>query len=419
MSYDKCARMHISGKGEKKGEHKCEKVVIDRWKEERQRKGSNIEIKDIHVGTVEIKSVETYVYLGDTIRSDGSSKDNIKERLRKGQGIARDILQMLEGLYLGPFYFEALKQLRDSMLISVISHNLEVSSNITNADVKALEDLDLSLLRKAMSLSSKSSHHLLYLETGILSVEYILKKKRILFFHSLMNSDNSSLSKQVLLGQIRNPKSGDWYKLIQKDLKDINMKTSPDELAILSKEAVKKKIREACSETFFNKLIEKQRISSKGKEIHYTRFEMQNYLKAENNVSKELQQKIIKLRLRDVYLKANFPMRFKDKKCSASELCSFEESQKHIFSCIFLSPGNQLSQENVEYENIFGRCIKSQEITTEIFFQRYQKLKELVSSRVGNGRPHDPSSISIRLGIREARRKKVIKKHKQKPNRKH
>ena len=113
----------------------------------------------------------------------------MKLRLNKGQGIQRDNLQIL----------------RDSMFISVITYNLEVSINMTKSDIKALDDLDLSLMRKAMCLSSKSSRPLIYLETGIISVEYILKKKRIMYLHHLLNCDDSSLSESVLLAQIKCP----------------------------------------------------------------------------------------------------------------------------------------------------------------------------------------------------------------------
>ena len=206
--------MHIKAKGEKTKNKRCEKVVIDEWKEEKEKVGSTTILKDIYKGPIEIKTVDEYVYLGDTVQSDGRSKNNVKQRLKKGQGIVRDIIQILEGLHLGPFFFQALKQLRDSMLISVITHNLEVSTNLTKSDIKALEDLDLSLMRKAMMLSSKSSQHILYLETGIISVDFILKKKRIMYYHHLLNSDNSSLSKQVLLAQIEKPQIGDWIKLV-------------------------------------------------------------------------------------------------------------------------------------------------------------------------------------------------------------
>ena len=199
LSFDKCARMHIEGKGEKEDRKDCEKVVIDAWKVEKERNGSTIELKDVHEGEIQIKNVEEYLYLGDLVRFDGSSKGNVKLRLNKGQGIIRDILQILEDIYLGPFSFEALKQLRDSMLVSVITYNLEVSSNLSKCDIKALDDLDLKLLQKAMHLSSKSSKHLIYLETGIISIEYILKKKRLMYLHNLLTSDDSLISKQVLM----------------------------------------------------------------------------------------------------------------------------------------------------------------------------------------------------------------------------
>ena len=152
--------------------------------------------KDVYKGQVSIKTVSEYLYLGDSVRSDGSNKDNIKLRLNKGQGILRDILQILEEVHLGSFFFEALKQLRNSMLISVLTYNLEVSHNMTKQEIKALEDLDLSLIRKALHLSAKSSHHLIYLETGLMSVEWIMKKKGLLYFHHLINSDDSSISKK-------------------------------------------------------------------------------------------------------------------------------------------------------------------------------------------------------------------------------
>ena len=221
LSNDKCARMHIKGKGEK--EVNCEKVMIDKWKIEKEKKNETIELKDVHKGEVQINTVEEYLYLGDLVRSDGSSKGNVKLRLNKGQGILRDILHILEEIYLGPFFFDAFKLLRDSMFISVLTYNLEVSPNLTKSDIKALEDLDLSLIRKALHLSSKSSRHLIYLETGMMSIEYILKKKRIMYYHNLLNSENPSISKDVLLAQIRKPKRGDWYKLVENSLEDMNL----------------------------------------------------------------------------------------------------------------------------------------------------------------------------------------------------
>ena len=97
----------------------------------------------------------------------------------------------------------------------------------------------------------------------------------------------------------------------------------------------------------------KKNTMSKGREITYNKFETQNYLKRENNVSGEIQRKIMHLRIRDVYVKANYSMAFSDISCSASDLCGFEESQSHVFSCKYLSHENQIVHNDIKFEHIF------------------------------------------------------------------
>ena len=149
---------------------------------------------------------------------------------------------------------------------------------------------------------------------------------------------------------------------------------------------------------------------SKGKEIVYQSFETQKYLKGESKLSKESQRKILHIRIRDVFVKSNFPMAFSDTLCSAPISCKNEKTQSHVYSCIFLSQKNQISSSDIKFEQIFGDCTTQQEIVSEIFFQRFNKLKEYFASRNQNaGRPGDPR---ISLGIKEARHRKKTNKHK-------
>ena len=87
----------------------------------------------------------------------------------------KEILQILNDLYLGEHYFEALLTLRQSLLLSVLTSNLEVTFNMTKKEVKMLDDVDTSLLRAAMMVSAKSPRALLFLELGICSIEFVLK----------------------------------------------------------------------------------------------------------------------------------------------------------------------------------------------------------------------------------------------------
>ena len=49
---------------------------------------------------------------------------------------------MLEQVYVGDFYFETLKLLRSSLLLSVLTHNSEIWPSITAQQVKNIESVE-------------------------------------------------------------------------------------------------------------------------------------------------------------------------------------------------------------------------------------------------------------------------------------
>ena len=73
-------------------------------------------------------------------------------KVSKGHGIVRDILTILEGIYFGNFYFEAAVIMRESLLISVLTHNTEVIHNLTEKEVKWLEAVDFKLMKNIFLL---------------------------------------------------------------------------------------------------------------------------------------------------------------------------------------------------------------------------------------------------------------------------
>ena len=75
-------------------------------------------------------------------------------------------------------------------------------------------------------LSSKSTRSLIVLEPGLVSVEFIIKQKRLNFLHHLLTEDEEALAKKVLLKQMEKPIKGDYMKLVTKDLKDCKISLS-------------------------------------------------------------------------------------------------------------------------------------------------------------------------------------------------
>ena len=60
---------------------------------------------------------------------------------------------------------------------------------------------------------------MLYLETGCVPVREIIRKRRILFLHYVLNEGESSFLKKFLMKQIKTQKSKDWISQVIKDFK--------------------------------------------------------------------------------------------------------------------------------------------------------------------------------------------------------
>ena len=259
---------------------------------EKYKEDSIIKQRDIYTGKVQIKTVNSHVYLGTVIENSGSDKLNIQSRFSKGQAMIRDIFQILEGSYFGSFYFDVVKLLRESMLISVITHNLEISFNLTEKEVKMLNDLDMQLLRGSLLLGARSSQCLILLELGLTSVSYILKRKRVLYLHHLLTTDQSSLVAAVFREQVRTTKRGDWVQTVIRDLEDLGINKSFSEIASIGKQHFKKLVKQSCENACFYQLIEEKQKLSKGKDISYSSFRTQPYLMSESGLSIETMRRI-------------------------------------------------------------------------------------------------------------------------------
>ena len=88
---------------------------------------------------------------------------------------------------LGEHYFETVTLLRESVFLNGILTNAEIWYSLTKDEIKELEDLDLTLLRKVFKVPYSTPSEAYYLELGILSIETTIKKRRLNFFHYLLN----------------------------------------------------------------------------------------------------------------------------------------------------------------------------------------------------------------------------------------
>ena len=126
------------------------------------------------------------VYSGDVISVDGRHDKNVKARKDKSLGTINEIMQILESTFYGKFYFEVALVLRSSLLHSSLLLNSEAWVNLTDKNIRALEQTDELLLTKILGCDSNTSNVFKYLELGIYPVRFEIIKRKILFLHYLL-----------------------------------------------------------------------------------------------------------------------------------------------------------------------------------------------------------------------------------------
>ena len=79
---------------------------------------------------------------------------------------------------MGEFFFEIFILLRESIFVNGILTTSEIWYSITREEIKEMENLDMTLLRKIFKVPYSTPSEAYYLELGILSLETIIKKRR-------------------------------------------------------------------------------------------------------------------------------------------------------------------------------------------------------------------------------------------------
>ena len=139
----------------------------------------------------------------------------------------------------------------------------------------------------------------------------------------------------------------------------------------------KKSIQKVIAKKTFEYLLKIKEKHSKLKDIIYTKFKLQNYLKSNNNLTYEQKSTLFKFRVREIEVKNNYKNKYPNQKC---ELCTSNEddTQYHLLQCEYLIRNCAKLANNVtiEYEDIFEDSDK-QLNAAKLLHEVWEKRTEL------------------------------------------
>ena len=177
----KCHVMHV---GKNIHNYKKPDLFIDSWKMHEvqdARTGIKRNKETYEEGHKTIESIEEK-YIGQIISSDGTNVKNVTNLSNKGRCMVNTITNILNYMPGGKYHFEMAVIFRNAYLISSMQSCCEVWYHVTEWELRKLEQVDESLMRKIFNCSSQVTSEVLSLELGLLPIRFIIKMRRVIYF---------------------------------------------------------------------------------------------------------------------------------------------------------------------------------------------------------------------------------------------
>ena len=90
--------------------------------------------------------------------------------------------------------------------------------------MKELENIDRTLLRKALKCPISTPKEAYYLELGLTNISCIVKQRRANYLYYLLNTDKRSMLHKFFQAMLENPTKDDWTELVLQDISDFGIK---------------------------------------------------------------------------------------------------------------------------------------------------------------------------------------------------
>ena len=333
----------------------------------------------------DMPEVSSDKYLGDKVNNSMTNKANIEERIAKGFGLVNQILAIVKEVPLGWRRIKAGLILRQAMLINGILFNTEAWHGIKEADIEAFERVDQYLLRGLVKGHAKGNIAALYTELGQTPIRFIWASRSIMYLQTILKRDQTELTNKIYITQVENPTKGDFCKIAENFIEQIELSLTNDAIMNMSKNKLKKtvkiKVKEAALK-YLNKL-KGDKETGKMAKLKYTKLETMKYM-INPMFSQEDASLLMRLRTRCVNgIRSDFSAMYVDKNCPVDMNCNTKDTLQHLLSCVKLQAGVKnhiVATHHVEYNDIFSTNINTQKQVTTLF-QLLLEVRERILSQ--------------------------------------
>ena len=194
----------------------------------------------------------------------------------------------------------------------------------------SLEEVDKLLLRRVLDAPASTCVESLYLELGLTPIHILVKARRITYLHYLVRQNEGEMLNKVFTAQWKHPVKDDWTTQVQKDLEDLDIGLSLEEIKKKSECSFKRLVKIKRKEYTLDYLLNIKQRHSKMENLEYTELKLQNYL-TDDEISVEEAKNLYRFRTRVAKFKENFKNGYV---ANAYPLCLVQpDTQAHSLQC--------------------------------------------------------------------------------------
>ena len=161
-------------------EKKRLKLSIDKCKLLRINGGKS-DVNSLTVYGEPMKVEETFKYLCDTFNSKGDNVALCKHRADKSVGSMIEIISLCKETNFGKHQIFSMMVMYQSVFLPRLIFNCESWSNLIHKDISNLPSAQLNFLRRVMEIPKSTPTAALFLELGILPIQYEIEKRQLVF----------------------------------------------------------------------------------------------------------------------------------------------------------------------------------------------------------------------------------------------
>ena len=119
---------------------------------------------------------------------------------------------------------------------------------------------------------------MLYLETGCKPIRFIIQARRVNYLQYILKEDKSSLISKFFHAQFAQSLKNDWALTIKKDLQELDINLSLEDIRRKSKHSFKSLVAKATTKRALTFLLEEKKKLSKVSHIIICDLQIQKYL---------------------------------------------------------------------------------------------------------------------------------------------